>query len=72
MRLKVKIAGSSQKELSEIVIEFNGWPYRLNDIKLTKSQLEIDLGNVPVFWDQFLEHVPTLKMELKPAFIEVL
>jgi hypothetical protein len=72
MKLKVKITESSHKKLSEIIAEFNEMPYRLNDIKLTKSQLEIDLGNLPIFWDQFLEHVPSLKKELKPAFIDAM
>ncbi len=72
MKLKVKIAESSHEKLSEIVTEFNEWPYRLNDIKLTTSQLEIELGNIPGFWDQFLEHMDALKMELKPAFIDAM
>ena len=70
MKLKVKIDQSTK--LSEIVAEFNEWPYRLNDIKLTKSQLEIDLDHLPIFWEQFLEHLPSLKKEMKPAFVDAM
>jgi hypothetical protein len=72
MKLKVQLTESEHKALSKIVTEFNEWPYRLNDIKLTTSQLEIDLDHVPVFWDQFLEHLPLLKREMQPAFIDAM
>lgn len=72
MKLKVKIAESSHKKLSEIVAEFNEMPYRLSDIELSNSVLEIELGNIPIFWNQFLEHLPSLKKELKPAFIDAM
>jgi|GEM_PF-6818499 len=72
MKIKVKIEPSSHSKLSEIVAEFNEMPYRLSDIKLSNSKLEIDLGNIPIFWDQFLEHVPSLRKEMKPAFIDAM
>lgn len=72
MKLKVQISESCQVKLKEIIAEFNSWPYRLNDIKLKNNQLEIDLDNIPVFWDQFLEGQTAIKNELRLAIIDAM
>lgn len=72
MKLKVQISAPCQLKLEEIIGEFNNWPYRLNDIKLQDNLFEIALGDLPVFWDQFLEGNTAIKDELKSAIIDAM
>lgn len=72
MKLKVHLAEFESLTLSKIIAEFNDMPYRMNDIRLKNDMLEIDLGDIPIFWNQFLERLPTLKKKIRPAFIEAM
>jgi hypothetical protein len=72
MILKVKISASAHQSLSGPVTEFNNWSYRTSALKLSENYLEIDLENIPIFWNQFIGQLSSLQGELKPAFVDAM
>lgn len=72
MTLKVRISTFCCLSINDSVVKFNQWPYRTSDVRLVKDILEIDLTDVPIFWEQLLAQTPSLEKELRPSFIEAL
>jgi hypothetical protein len=44
---------------------YNQWPYRCADETLTESLFKIELADFPIFWEQFLKHLPSLKKVMR-------
>lgn len=72
VKLNLKITLMMSQALEQPVVQYNQWPHRFRNALLTDSQFEMELSDFPVFWQQFLIALPSLKKMLKPLCLDAL
>lgn len=58
--------------LEQPVAQYNQWVHRATNALLNDSQFEMELSDFPVFWQQFLTTLPSLKKMLRPLCLDAL